>query len=106
MDPTRNLTLSLHCRSAYARREEGGRQRARQGRVLPLFTIVRFGNTACDADVTARNGTCYTAAECASKGGTSSGTCASGFGVCCTFDGEREEAFVLTRSFVQEVSYT
>ena len=56
--------------------------------MLPLFTIVRFGNTACDADVTARNGTCYTAAECASKGGTSSGTCASGFGVCCTFDGQ------------------
>ena len=60
--------------------------------MLPLFTIVRFGNTACDADVTARNGTCYTAAECASKGGTSSGTCASGFGVCCTFDGEGEKA--------------
>ena len=65
--------------------------------MLPLFTIVRFGNTACDADVTARNGTCYTAAECASKGGTSSGTCASGFGVCCTFDGERVVCRMKTR---------
>ena len=74
--------------------------------MLPLFTIVRFGNTACDADVTARNGTCYTAAECASKGGTSSGTCASGFGVCCTFDGEKVVGLmrrsVLTRSLIDK----
>ena len=26
----------------------------------------------------ARNGTCYTASECSSKGGTASGNCASG----------------------------
>eukprot|EP00094_Tigriopus_californicus_P013712 TCALIF_13269-PA protein Name:"Protein of unknown function" AED:0.59 eAED:0.59 QI:0/0/0/0.33/0/0.33/3/0/68 len=31
-----------------------------------------------------RNGTCYTTAECASKGGLSSGTCAQGYGVCCS----------------------
>merc|ERR1712045_773217 len=31
------------------------------------------------------NGTCYTAAECSSLGGTASGTCASSFGVCCVF---------------------
>ena len=87
-----HLCLSSRCRSAYARREEGGRQRARQGRVLPLFTIVRFGNTACDSDDASKNGTCYTTAECATKGGTASGTCASGFGVCCTFTGKICEA--------------
>ena len=75
----------INCRSAYERREEG--QRARQGRVLPLFTIVRFGNTACDSTDADKNGTCYTSAECATKGGTAAGTCASGFGVCCNFDG-------------------
>ena len=32
-----------------------------------------------------RNGTCYTATECGEKGGTASGNCASGFGVCCIF---------------------
>ena len=30
-------------------------------------------------------GTCYTASECASKGGTADGNCAAGFGACCTF---------------------
>jgi len=32
-----------------------------------------------------KNGTCYTAEECSNKGGTNAGSCASGFGVCCTF---------------------
>ena len=31
------------------------------------------------------NGTCYTATECTTLGGTASGTCASSFGVCCVF---------------------
>ncbi len=30
-----------------------------------------------------RNGTCFTEAECSSRGGTNAGSCASGFGVCC-----------------------
>ena len=30
---------------------------------------------------------CYTASECATLSGTASGSCASGFGVCCTFTG-------------------
>lgn len=29
-------------------------------------------------------GTCYTASECSTKGGTVDGNCAAGFGVCCT----------------------
>merc|ERR1712156_1163284 len=32
-----------------------------------------------------RDGTCYTATECAEKAGTVSGNCAAGFGVCCLF---------------------
>jgi hypothetical protein len=36
----------------------------------------------CTSDST-RNGTCYTAEECDNKGGTSSGSCADGYGVCC-----------------------
>jgi hypothetical protein len=32
-----------------------------------------------------RNGTCYTSEECTEKGGTASGSCASGFGTCCVF---------------------
>eukprot|EP00095_Tigriopus_kingsejongensis_P011401 maker-scaffold68_size422247-snap-gene-3.20 protein:Tk11401 transcript:maker-scaffold68_size422247-snap-gene-3.20-mRNA-1 annotation:"PREDICTED: uncharacterized protein LOC100905950" len=31
-----------------------------------------------------KNGTCYTLDECQSKGGRNGGSCASGFGQCCT----------------------
>jgi len=55
----------------------------RDGKVLPIFQIVRFPNDICSG--TTRNGTCYTAEECSSKGGTNDGSCASGFGVCCIF---------------------
>ena len=47
-----------------------------------LFGIVRFPNSACGAS-DGRNGTCYTLAECASRGGANGGACARGFGVCC-----------------------
>lgn len=50
--------------------------------VISLFSIVRFPNTACTTS-TQLNGTCFTSAECSSNGGVGSGTCASGFGVCC-----------------------
>ena len=49
-----------------------------------IFNVVRFPNTACGS-ANNFNGTCYTAEECSSLGGSSSGTCASGFGVCCVF---------------------
>merc|ERR1712115_220089 len=59
--------------------EEGARAKA-----LSIFNVVTFPNSACGA-TSGYNGTCYTAAECSSLGGTASGTCASSFGVCCVF---------------------
>jgi len=56
----------------------------REGKFLSMFNIVRFPNDHCDAGGS-RNGTCYTKEECSNKGGTEDGTCASGYGVCCTF---------------------
>lgn len=57
-----------------------------------IFNVVNFQNTQCRSQdtvtsgtVSNRNGTCYTASECSSKGGVASGNCASGFGVCCLF---------------------
>ena len=50
--------------------------------VLSLFTIVTFKNDAC-ASTSGSNGTCYSSSDCSKLGGTASGTCASGFGVCC-----------------------
>merc|ERR1711997_888228 len=55
----------------------------REGKVLPVFQIVKFPNDVCAG--ASRNGTCYTAEECSTKGGASDGSCASGFGVCCVF---------------------
>ena len=48
---------------------------------LSLFNVVKFQNDLCAGSK--KNGTCYTKAECESKGGTESGDCAQGFGVCC-----------------------
>jgi len=54
-------------------------------RFLSLFTIVSFKNEACASTTSGTNGTCYSSNECLKLGGASSGTCASGFGVCCLF---------------------
>ena len=40
-----------------------------------------FPNDVCKAGT--KNGTCYTQAECTERNGEESGSCASGFGVCC-----------------------
>ena len=56
----------------------------RTGRNLSVFNVVSFPNSVCGA-TNGFNGTCYTASECTSLGGTASGTCASSFGVCCVF---------------------
>merc|ERR1711962_439940 len=58
----------------------------RSGKVLSVFTVVKFPNTVCASTTSGRNGTCYTQSECTSKGGTASGTCASSLGVCCIFE--------------------
>merc|ERR1739844_253497 len=56
---------------------------AKNEKLLPL-QIIKFPNDPCDVSST-KNGTCYTSEECSDKGGTSIGSCAEGYGVCCTF---------------------
>jgi len=48
---------------------------------LSIFQVVKFANNICKG--AARNGTCFTQAECDNMGGTKDGTCADGFGICC-----------------------
>jgi len=55
----------------------------RNGKVLPVFQVVKFPNDNCVGST--MNGTCYTSEECSSKSGKNDGSCASGFGVCCVF---------------------
>lgn len=56
----------------------------RNQKLISSFQIVKFPNDPCVGSAT-RNGTCYTSQECSDKKGTSAGSCADGFGVCCTF---------------------
>merc|ERR1712038_2182783 len=72
-----SLTVAVHV--VCGEDEEG-----RQVRNLNVFNVVSFPNSECAA-VSGYNGTCYTASECSSLGGSASGTCASSFGVCCVF---------------------
>merc|ERR1711936_9253 len=69
---------------ALSSQPEESSQEERGGKVLSVFNVVTFPNSACGA-TNGFNGTCYTASECSSLGGTASGTCASSFGVCCVF---------------------
>eukprot|EP00094_Tigriopus_californicus_P008817 TCALIF_08498-PA protein Name:"Protein of unknown function" AED:0.33 eAED:0.33 QI:19/0.5/0.71/0.85/0.5/0.57/7/0/191 len=58
----------------------------RQKKLFSLFNIVQFQNDPCQALAALRtSGTCLSAQECSSQGGTMDGNCASGFGVCCIF---------------------
>jgi len=60
----------------------------RDEKVLSLFSVVNFANDVCQPITTGLKdiiGTCFSSTECTEKGGTVSGKCASGFGVCCTF---------------------
>ena len=47
-----------------------------------FFSVVRFPNNVCSGG--SLNGTCYSAEECTSRGGVNDGSCAGGYGVCCT----------------------
>merc|ERR1712061_351874 len=56
----------------------------RTGKAFSLFSIVQFPNQQCTASSSSTTyGTCSTSSECTSKGGSSDGNCAAGFGVCC-----------------------
>eukprot|EP00093_Oithona_nana_P006559 06559.XXX_116884_118935_1 [CDS] Oithona nana genome sequencing. len=64
----------------------------REGKLFSLFSVVQFKNDPCTSTSSLssgstkyRNGTCYTSTECGDKGGSSKGSCAAGFGVCCVF---------------------
>lgn len=52
--------------------------------VIGLANIVRYQNTAC-ANQEGESGTCLADAECTRRVGTSIGTCAHGYGSCCSF---------------------
>merc|ERR1711990_698465 len=78
------LLLSLGTTAGDNKTDEG--EAGRIKKALSVFTVVKFPNSVCQSSTTGRNGTCYTTSECTAKGGTTSGSCASSFGVCCVFE--------------------
>lgn len=66
--------------------------------VISLFSLVRFSNSPCTTS-TGYNGTCFTSAECSTKGGTGYGSCASGFGVCCVSKLLHKRCIFIIKSF-------
>jgi len=64
-------------------------KREREARQFGIFTVLSFPNSQCTSTINTgsipNQGTCYTADECTSQGGSQQGNCALGFGVCCVF---------------------
>jgi len=54
----------------------------RDEKLFSVFQIVKFNNDVCTT-TSGGLGTCYTESECTTLGGSKSGNCAAGFGVCC-----------------------
>lgn len=83
-----------------------GQEDANRNAKFSIFQIIKFKNEACVGG-SSRNGTCYTAAECDSVGGEDAGSCADGFGVCCTVTLSEGATTSLNQSYiVQEASST
>ncbi|XP_059083097.1 uncharacterized protein LOC131880461 [Tigriopus californicus] len=88
---------------------------SRENRLFSLFSIVQFKNSPCSSTLSfqsggtssvRRNGTCYTTSECLSRSGSSFGSCASGFGVCCVFLYSENGATITQNcSYIQNPGY-
>jgi len=71
---------------------------------LSIFQVVKFTNSHCTG--TSKNGTCFTRQECDNIGGTQDGTCADGFGVCCTVTLTTGGSSSVNNSYIQVTSTT
>ena len=56
-----------------------------------LVNLLRFQNTACHNDQD-ESGTCLSDNECSRRAGINIGTCANGYGSCCSFKVSRRAA--------------
>lgn len=52
--------------------------------VIGITYIVRYQNTIC-SNADQESGTCLADAECSRRAGTAIGSCANGYGTCCSF---------------------
>jgi len=73
----------------------------REGK-FSIFQIIKFPNDPCQGGT--RNGTCFTKQECEDQGGTESGSCADGFGVCCSVVLQLGGSTSLNQSYIVQAS--
>lgn len=71
-----------------------------------IFQIIKFQNGPCGGTTGARNGTCFTKAECENQGGTEGGECADGFGVCCITMLAQGQTTSLNQSYIVHTATT
>jgi len=93
--------------SALAEKAAEAENTQRTGRAFSLFSIVQFPNEGCTTSSSSTTyGTCYTATECSTKGGSADGNCAAGFGVCCLITTSTCGATVATNtSYIRNPNY-
>lgn len=77
----------------------------REEKLVSVFQVVKFQNVLCIGSGT-RNGTCFTSAECDNIGGSASGTCADGFGVCCIIQLTAAGTISHNNSFITQTAFT
>lgn len=90
-----NMIIGL-CICSEEDKEKAGR--------FSIFQIIKFKNEPCIGS--SRNGTCFTSAECDNAGGTESGSCADGFGVCCIVLLTNGQTTSLNQSYIVQASST
>jgi len=105
------LLLGLSCSSVLAdngpivdaKKDSDGLEGQRDPK-LSIFQVVKFTNSHCTGNT--KNGTCFTSQECDNIGGVQDGTCADGFGVCCTVTLTTGGTVSVNNSYIQVSSST
>jgi len=97
-----SIVSFLAISSAYC--EDQIREEANRDARFSIFQIIKFANEPCVGNT--RNGTCFTKQECEDQGGTESGSCADGFGTCCTVVLEEGGSSSLNQSYMVQASST
>jgi len=100
------LLLLISTLSATATNITSENRQDQIGKALNVFNVVKFPNDACTSTSSNYNGTCYTATECKTLGGTASGTCASSFGVCCVFSLACGQMSSQNNTYIEQATYT
>jgi len=91
-----SLACFLFISSVYGEQDRDAR--------FSIFQIIKFANEPCVGST--RNGTCFTKQECEDQGGTESGSCADGFGTCCSVVLDEGGSSSLNQSYIVQASST